>query len=401
MPFVANTPESSLGRSDSLNPEATCRGITSNGRPCRRPIVGSDSLQPNARVKNSDPRDGNLYCWQHKEQASHSSHSSPGPRPHGTPILEERSSIDTLADRLGLVDLNGKPVKNQGRPSTNYSNAGYKPQKPQRRSFTCCFCFNVPLDDLDEKEEPPQPRPQPKPVQPTTSSSAAAPGRPAKQRPSTSAGRSSRKSTSSRRPQDLIPSSLDAATQSALETELARPYVASEEAGFIYMFWLTPITKQAPPPVDAARSLLTPPSRPGTARSRRPSDVVSRFADGKDGTKAKTMMLKIGRAANVHRRMNQWQRQCGHDIELLRYYPYLATAEESSGAVPRMTPHAHRVERLIHIELTGLGMRAKQDTCEACGTNHREWFEVEASREGVRKVDELIRKWVEWDEAQK
>lgn len=110
-------------------------------------------------------------------------------------------------------------------------------------------------------------------------------------------------------------------------------------------------------------------------------------------------MLKIGRAANVQRRMNQWQRQCGYAIEMLRYYPYVPGASDSSsGAVPRMTPHAHRVERLIHIELAGMGLRATMDKCSACGRDHREWFEVSASREGIRKVDDVIRKWIEWDE---
>lgn len=38
----------------------------------------------------------------------------------------------------------------------------------------------------------------------------------------------------------------------------------------------------------------------------------------------------------------------------------------------------------------------------ACGREHREWFEVEGvregSREGVREVDEVVRRWVGWSE---
>jgi hypothetical protein len=46
----------------------------------------------------------------------------------------------------------------------------------------------------------------------------------------------------------------------------------------------------------------------------------------------------------------------------------------------RKVPHAHRVERLIHLELG------------------EQWFEVEASRDGVKKVDEVVKRWVEWAE---
>jgi hypothetical protein len=207
--------------------------------------------------------------------------------------------------------------------------------------------------------------------------------------------------------------------------ELARPYVDSEEAGYIYMFWLAPVPTATSSvrsrsgvggggggggggaPVDAARDLLAPPSP--TPRSRRASDVVYSYADttrggDKSGSAKKTMVLKIGRAANVQRRMNQWQRQCGRDVEVLRYYPYnpsmSSTSSNSNGTLvpPRMTPHAHRVERLIHIELAGMGLKADRGTCDACGREHREWFEVDATRAGVREVDGVIRRWVEWDE---
>jgi hypothetical protein len=65
----------------------------------------------------------------------------------------------------------------------------------------------------------------------------------------------------------------------------------------------------------------------------------------------------------------------------------------SSGV--RKVPHAHRVERLIHIELAEQRVMKK---CDSCGSNHREWFEVEASREGVKRVDEVVKRWVDWAE---
>ncbi|KAF7562789.1 hypothetical protein G7046_g1311 [Stylonectria norvegica] len=404
MPFVPNTPESFLGRSDSKNPNSTCRGITSNGRPCRRAVASkSDSLRP----RTPDPRDETLYCWQHKDQASQSAKSSPGPRGKSTPILEERTSLDTLADRLGLVDLQEKPKRKpyQEKPSHGYDSEEFKPLKAPRpkptKSLSFCFCFSIPLEEVQETRPP---RPQPRPVQ-RTSAQMPASRRNSKQQlgggssrqrlnvstasPSKSSHHS-RQSTASHTAQmkDLIPNSLDAPTASALMAELARPYVESEEAGFIYMFWLTPVSDSAPP-VAAARSLLAPPSPAGATRSRRASDVVSSFAGKSSGTKDTTMVLKIGRASNVQRRMNQWQRQCGYDIEMLRYYPYLPGSSESSGVVPHMTPHCHRVERLVHIELAGMGLRAKLGQCDACGRDHREWFEVEAIRGGIQKVDEV------------
>jgi hypothetical protein len=91
-------------------------------------------------------------------------------------------------------------------------------------------------------------------------------------------------------------------------------------------------------------------------------------------------------------------------LSLIRYYPYNPTANSYTGnksrnggvATPTRVPHAHRIERLIHIELAA--KRAKESgKCPSCGSQHREWFEVEASREGVRAVDEVVRRWVDWE----
>jgi hypothetical protein len=197
--------------------------------------------------------------------------------------------------------------------------------------------------------------------------------------------------------------------------ELAKPISRQDEPGYIYMFWLTPDSQPSKPPADAARSLLAPstPTRPGG--SRRPSDVMAAFASmslddsstrggsssrtGNKNSDKKKVLLKIGRATNVQRRLNEWTRQCGYDLSLIRYYPYIPSA--SPAAVPRKMPHSHKVERLIHIELAGLGLRiADGEKCAACGREHREWFQVEATRRGVADVDEVIRRWVEWNETQ-
>lgn len=71
----------------------------------------------------------------------------------------------------------------------------------------------------------------------------------------------------------------------------------------------------------------------------------------------------------------------------------------SQSNTPRKVPNAHKVERLIHLELTGRGRRAAiGGKCERCGKTHREWFQIEGSRSGLREVDEVIRRWVEWGE---
>ena len=53
------------------------------------------------------------------------------------------------------------------------------------------------------------------------------------------------------------------------------------------------------------------------------------------------------------------------------------------------------MERLIHIELAE--KRVKRG-CGECGKSHREWFGVEGTRDGLRGVDEIVRRWVGWGE---
>lgn len=143
------------------------------------------------------------------------------------------------------------------------------------------------------------------------------------------------------------------------------------------------------------------------------------------GSGKKTILLKIGRANNVHRRMTEWQRQCGYSLTLVRWYPYVSsvaapspaaspsprrpsqglypdlsqrppTSRRESGVV-RKVPCVKRVERLIHLELAE---KQAKHVCEACGKEHREWFAVDASEKGVRAVDEVVRRWVGWGEKQ-
>lgn len=214
----------------------------------------------------------------------------------------------------------------------------------------------------------------------------------------------------------VIPQDASPETASRLLAELAKPISQQDEAGYIYIFWLTSESEPATPPAEAARSLLAPPTTPTprSANARRPSDVLSSFARltidnddtettdrglGTTPTTTKKILLKIGRATNVQRRLNEWQRQCGYNLSLIRYYPYIPSSSPGDAEVGRKIPHSHKVERLVHLELAGRGLRvADREKCEACGREHKEWFEVEASRGAVAAVDEVVRRWSDWDE---
>ena len=444
MPFVHNTPESLLPRSDSRNPATTCRGITSSGRPCRRPLAASP--QASALL---------LYCWQHKQQAEVMITGS-----NGLAVVNERTSTDTLVDRLGFTVAENNSTRNGGRkkkPAKTLAQPAQEVMPPKAKKqpfFTfCCFMPSDSSSDTEEDVIQPPPRPTRKPV--VVSASTSLPLRPppdahlrltrnswvleADPSPKsvsgspTNAPRKALKNPTNRpslRPDppsetagllSLIPKSLDPLTTSLLLTELAKPISDTDEEGYIYIFWLTD-QPESVATTRAASALLSPPSTPDAKGrdGRRVSDALKDFSlQGAKGDVSKstkrTILLKIGRASNVQRRMNEWSRQCGYNLSLIRYYPYVPTSSPAPSplpspssrrsratspanplfSTPRKVPHAHRVERLIHIELSGKRMR--QD-CTKCGREHREWFEVEATREGVKAVDEVVRRWVDWSE---
>lgn len=158
------------------------------------------------------------------------------------------------------------------------------------------------------------------------------------------------------------------------------------------MYW---ITAEAAPPVGKIVDTLLEPGMD----ARRISSPSKSVLDGR-----KTMTVKIGRTANVHRRLSTWSKQCGYTLSLLRYYPHVPSSSStgdptSTNIRVRQVPISHRVERLIHIELSG--RRVKQGKCESCGQQHREWFEFDATRSGIGFVDEIIQRWVRWAEMQR
>ena len=375
MPFIPRTPESLLARSDSKNPAATCSGLTANGRLCRRAVSKSAQSSPNKAP------DG--FCWQHRDQYAH---ASPPTLPQGT--IRERTSVDSLADRLGLLGVerrkqSRKHVSDPEKGKTGCRDSALprpKPAKPQSSlALLCC------IGEVDHARAS-------RPVKPRIQSSVPKSGIPSEtlQRPKISRGPSSSELLS------LIPSSVSPQTTALLLTELAKPVSEFDEEGYIYMFWLTPESLPSTPPSEAAPSLLSPPQT-----NRRTSDVLDSFAS--TSSDKKTILLKIGRTQNVQRRLNQWSRQCGYNLSLIRYYPYhpsLSSTSVDTPRTPRKVPNVHKVERLIHLELASKRAQGS-GKCGACGKEHREWFEVEARRKSVKVIDEVVRRWVDWGERQR
>jgi hypothetical protein len=499
MSHFAHTPEALLGRNDSKNPSTTCKGITSSGRPCRRALAASKSPLTGRRRSNSEALGGvisivkeddeieeaDFYCWQHKDQAEQAIKAEitglAGRRAtrRMTELypLKEKSSIDTMVQRLGLdaeSDIgrqdshkgtrNPKPPRRtqttdfaaEHQPSSqapyrekyNLGGTAHQPRPPpQKRGFWSSLCCMTGDGDGDYMEivrhKHRVEQQQMSYVAPPTSNAAARapyPSIPARKADTAASAHTPPRSSSTTNPQtsdllSLIPGHLTPQTTSALLAELTKPISMNDEDGYIYIFWLTPQSKSTPSE-STARSLLAPPGpsrRPGYGR--RISDVMTEysfdddepsFADSRSGPRAgtnqrRTIMLKIGRANNITRRMNEWQRQCGYALNLVRWYPYVSSSPQSSpqherqplypadlsrppssrrpssGEGVHKVPCVKRVERLIHLELADKQVKKQ---CSACGKEHREWFEVEASQAGVRGVDEVVRRWVGWGERQ-
>ncbi|MCJ1306102.1 hypothetical protein MMC08_008920 [Hypocenomyce scalaris] len=94
-------------------------------------------------------------------------------------------------------------------------------------------------------------------------------------------------------------------------------------------------------------------------------------------------MVKIGKTTNIQRRLQDWQNQCKHPLELI-YPRSLEEAVEVS--------HVYRVEALIHAELYQYRKQCK--ICPGCGKNHTEWFETRHPEH----VEAVVKKWSLWIE---
>jgi hypothetical protein len=414
--------------------------------------------------EDGEIQEADFYCWQHKDQAEEivreENKNSKGRRVkrRSTELfpLQERSSIDTLMQRLEIDGENNKtsnPKPPKKTATNDFAAGGRRPNqapdaekyklgsssRPQRKKpsfWDSLCCTSAEEDDYVEivrhkkriEQSQPTQVPNGTSTTPTRPGSASVPARKPVQQ-----GQSS--NSQSNNVLSLIPQNVSPQTASVLLAELTKPISPYDEEGYIYIFWLTPQSKSAPSETTA-RSLLTPsPVRPQQAR--RISDVMTEFSfDGDDGFETsrggshaqgnarRTIMLKIGRANNITRRMNEWQRQCGYALNLVRWYPYVSpsttpsprsspsprrqspaslypdlsrppAATRSSSDGVRKVPNVKRVERLIHLELADQQVKRQ---CTACGKEHREWFEIEANQAGVKAVDETVRRWVGWAE---
>ncbi|KAK6496174.1 hypothetical protein TWF481_002198 [Arthrobotrys musiformis] len=279
-----------------------------------------------------------------------------------------------------------------------------------------------------------------------------------------------------------LPLHLSAKTRTKITSEMRKPISQKDMPGYIYIFWLKddtsaplPVPASAPPTVSSfnipplpnsnSNGFLKPRKNsyikdPGSAalfrvvedpyddddddesgaisptsnrRSRGASISAAPSSPGGNKPGEKRVLLKIGRAQNVQRRLHQWSQQCGYNLQLLRYYPYVSLQDAPSsvslkgGSPPpgtpglsvsipktplsgkqpssppaslgaKKVPFSHRVERLIHLELRD-DYYNKPHVCETCQTVHKEWFAVPGTRDGVKRVDEVIKRWCKWAES--
>ncbi|KAJ6035965.1 hypothetical protein N7540_000244 [Penicillium herquei] len=97
--------------------------------------------------------------------------------------------------------------------------------------------------------------------------------------------------------------------------------------------------------------------------------------------------LKIGRSANVSRRLKEWNKQCKKTMEV--HFPEPAKKSDEQISDLQQVPHISRVEALVHLELNDF--RRIEKKCPGCSKSHNEWFEV--SKDIAIRV---IRKWTAW-----
>ena len=472
MPFFHGTPEARLARSDSKDPATTCKGITASGRPCRRPLAASAqstpsksprnksgviAILPDAGISDTDLVPAAFFCFQHQDQAQSLDDGSPRAR---TKVidLKHTARIDTLADRLGVLDVRGerddtagasygqKVVKRDTLPpnwqkvpgsfiavpkeasALALSPTTSRTSRPRPLGEPGLFLSLLGCVKVSEPFDLPPPRRRDSEVvytasasrvsrksvrKPTMSSSEDSPvsstenpSSPKVQRKpqvDTAEPRTTRRPPLGRDPSSqtqhllsLIPRTLSPQITSLLLTELSKPLSPFDRDafGWIYIYWITP--EEVGTPDEATATSLLSSSPRSSKTSHRPSDTIRPYTTGHRNSGAastpQTILLKIGHTKNVQRRLNQWKRQCRSNLSLVRYYPHQPSSSPS--AMPRKAPYVQRIERLIHLELSE--KKIKQ-ACQ-CGHEHREWFEVDASRGAVRAVDEVAQRWVAWAE---
>lgn len=195
--------------------------------------------------------------------------------------------------------------------------------------------------------------------------------------------------------EDWIPKYLQSDTQVALRLEMEKARTSSDVPGYIYTFEI-------------------------------------RDPEVKD-----TVKLKVGRAVNLVKRIDQWGKQCGSKEQVLRgWYPGTVEPEDQQSDISLMKgrvkagekgPWCHRLERLIHLELadlvatgvyinptwpkletqvislssqtSGSGSESQNQPCADCGSLHKEIFEFKrlkgryTGKEWEAVVQPVIQRW--------
>lgn len=385
------TPEAKLPRSDSRLASTTCRGICVNGRPCRRSLGSSKSALKRSSESVAFGSISHLYCWQHQDQSNAAPPSTPLQKSQSRISVRRKSSIDSLVDRLGIVDIAGDNQlkhshggvrrRHESEAKKIRPRPGKPPSKGHASSFLAFLCCGGSSEDdyyevvrhrqRVQRQEEPQMSMAKSPM--PSNMRYAGPTR-----------------------ASWIPGSIHPRTAALLQLELSKPISKDDEAGYIYMFW---ITEEARPPVYKVLENMPPVEE---TRGQPTGGKPDRFPARRIFDEQKSLRVKIGRATNVHRRLSSWSRQCGYQLSLLRFYPHVLGASWAGDDARRtqehlrMVPYCHRVERLIHLELEAQRVAGVQ--CKQCGKVHREWFEVDATSEGLRAIDSVIRRWVNWAE---
>lgn len=108
------------------------------------------------------------------------------------------------------------------------------------------------------------------------------------------------------------------------------------------------------------------------------------------------IVLKVGRAVNVFRRIDQWRAQCESKEPLLRsFQPSAPSQSFLAGAAAVHVPGialAHRWEKLVHLELSDRGERSREQ-CESCGAVHKEIFRMKRAG-GYEDMEGVVKKWM-------
>jgi hypothetical protein len=128
--------------------------------------------------------------------------------------------------------------------------------------------------------------------------------------------------------------------------------------------------------------------------------------------------FKVGRTTNPHRRMYQFNNTCKLEPKIVELFPSfpsngkqkvlptnLEILEKTLDELPKC-PLSHRVERLIHLELSSSHKSAGYK-CPECGSIHGEWIRVNRRKhpDGTRMTDQelwqssvrpIILKWVQY-----